>query len=99
MKRLLLVLILPLLTACPQKHDPVTTCNMTYSCYSTNTGLWNGYCVQQYGYSTRSGSFSDADQGTAEAECVAWEYGFINAYGSTQSNIHPSVSQCQCVTQ
>jgi len=99
MKRLLLILATLVLTACPQKHDPVTTCSMTYSCYSNNTGYFNAACVSQYGTSTHSGSFADADQGTAEAEWVAWEYGFINSYGSTYyPYAHPSVSQCQCTT-
>ena len=91
MKKLMLIAFVIGMSACAKK-DPVTTCNMQYNCgYNTS-------CQSQYGTSTHSGSFSNGDQGTAEAECVAWEYAFINGYGSTYSGIHPVVTQCSCST-
>jgi hypothetical protein len=98
MKKLILIAFMVGLSACAKK-DPVTTCNMQYSCYSSNIGGYNSACASQYGTSTHSGSFSNGDEGTAEAECVAWEYAFINGYGSTYSPYaHPSVTQCSCST-
>ncbi len=98
--KFLIVLFLGLfsLMGC-QKKDPVTTCTMQYSCYSNNVGYFNASCVSQYGTSTHSGGFTNSDQGTAEAECVAWQYAFINGYGSTYyPYAHPTVTQCSCST-
>lgn len=92
MIRLVFVVMMLSMTIACQKKDPVTTCNMTYNCG------FNASCQTQYGTSTHAGSFSNGDEGTAEAECVAWEYAFINGYGSTYSGIHPVVSQCSCST-
>lgn len=98
MKKLVLIVFMIVMSSCAPKKDPVTTCNMNYSCSINWTNFYNPYCVAQYGYSTHSGSFSNGDEGTAEGECVAWEYAFINGYGSTSSGQHPSVTQCSCST-
>ncbi len=91
-----LIITLLFLAGCA-KSNPTTTCSMNYSCYSSNIGGFNLLCVAQYGTGTRSGSFTDQDSGTAGNECEAWEFAFINSYGSTSyPYAHPSVTQCTC---
>jgi len=95
MRNLLYCAILAGFLAGCAKKDPVTTCNMQYNCNGNVSCANSGY-----GYSTHAGSFSNSDQNTAEAECVAWEYAFINGYGSTNWPYpnHPSVTACSCST-